>query len=207
MWYPAKVTAPPASEPVTSAEVKKQCGIASADTSYDAMITRMIASERGYVERYCSIKVVTQAVDVTCDGFCDFARFPVAPLQSISSIAYVDAVGQPQTLSSAVYQLREDGLQPEIERKHGQVWPAIQSGSRITVTAIVGFAAVPEQISTAILLRIGRLFSLSKADPALRKRVVEGVGSREWDQSGAAEAGINRAVADLLEDFRCWPLS
>ena len=98
---------------------------------------------------------------VKCDSFTDFALFPVVPLSSVSSIAYVDSAGAGQTLSTDVYEVRSDGLTASITLKYGQSWPSIQSGSRITVTAIAG-GDVPEAVKQALLL-IGHWFSNREA--------------------------------------------
>ena len=207
MWYPETVTAAAASEPVTAAQVKQQCGIATSDTSYDDMITRMIASGRGFVEKYCAIRVVTQTVTIKCDEFADFARLPVAPIQSVSSIAYIDADGATQTLSNTVYEVRTDGMVTSIVLKFAQVWPVIQTGSRITVTAVVGWTSVPQEIVSGILLWIGRFFYHSKSDPMLKRDQVEGLGMKEWDTTGMIDKASEKALSDLLENYRCWPLA
>lgn len=204
MWYPAVVTEQPAAEPVTPDEVKQQCGIASSNASYDAMIARLIATERGFVERYCGIKLVTQTVAVRCDSFRDFANLTVAPVQSIASIGYVDGDGVAQTVPASVFELRADDLVGSIVLKPGQSWPAIQFGSRITVSAVVGYAAVPAEIKSAILLRIGKQFAAARVDPGLKKEVVEGIGSKEWDTAGEWSASLDAVSADLLSNFRCW---
>jgi uncharacterized phiE125 gp8 family phage protein len=208
MWYPESVSVAASSEPVTATQVKQQCGISSGDTTYDALITRMIASERAFVEKYCGIRIVTQTVIAKCDGFCDFGRLPFGPVQSISSVSYVDTDGADQTLATSVYETRADGLQALIVLKYNQSWPAIQPGSRIAVTAVVGWATVPSDLQSAILLRIGRLFFSSKGtDQLLRRDQVEGLGSKEWDTTGARDSALDKAIADLLENYRCWPLA
>lgn len=204
MWYPAVVTEQPATEPVTPDEVKQQCGIASSNASYDAMIARLIKTERGFVERHCGIKLVTQTVAAKCDRFLDFSTLPIAPVQSIASIGYADSEGAPQTLSASVYELRADDLVGRIVLKPGQSWPAIQLGSRITVSAVVGYTTVPPEIVSAILMRIGKQFAASRPDPLLKKEVVEGIGSKEWDTAGAWDTSLDGMTADLLSNFRCW---
>jgi uncharacterized phiE125 gp8 family phage protein len=207
MWYPATVTVAPASEPVTAAQVKQQCGIATADTSYDDMITRMILAERGFVERYCDIKIVTQTVSMKCDSFSEFKRLPVSPIQSVTSISYVDVDGVTQALDAAVYEARLEGLAPSIVLKYNQVWPTTQVGSRITIIAVAGYATVPSELVSAMLLRIGRLFVFGGPSQMVRKRVVEGVGSVEIEATGALDKSLNDTVASLLENFRSWALA
>lgn len=155
MWYPATVTVA-ATEPVTAQEVKRQSYIDHDDDN--DILTRLIATARDHAERYCGARFGTQTVTVKCDGFADMARLPEAPVQSITSIAYVDTAGTTQTLSTDVYELRSDGLDASIALKYNQTWPAIQPGSRITVTAVVGYADTPPAVKHAMILFIASAF-------------------------------------------------
>ncbi len=112
------------------------------------------AAARSHVEAYCGTRLASQTVSIKCDGFSDFVRLSESPVQSVSSVSYVDASGATQTLSADVYELRSDGLEAAIVLKYGQAWPSIRQGSRITVTVVVGYAAVPPAIVHAMLLRI-----------------------------------------------------
>jgi hypothetical protein len=76
----------------------------------------------------------------------------------VTSIEYVNTAGTTQTLSTDVYELRAEGIEAAIVRKYNQVWPAIRPGSRITLTAVVGYATVPDDVKHAMLLLIGALF-------------------------------------------------
>lgn len=152
MWYPATITVAAAAEPVTSTEVKAWTEIDFTDD--DTIITLLIAGARAFVEKYCGVRMASQTVSVKCDSFDDMARFPEGPVTSITSITYVDAAGASQTLSTDIYELRADGIEAAIVLKYGQVWPAIQVGSRITVVAVVGHATVPANVKLAILLYI-----------------------------------------------------
>jgi uncharacterized phiE125 gp8 family phage protein len=93
-------------------------------------------------------------VALKCDSFEDFSKLPEAPVTAIASITYVDPEGATQTLAETVYEARLDGIEPHIVLKYNQTWPAIQPGSRITVTATVGYATAPEEIIHAIHLMI-----------------------------------------------------
>lgn len=152
MWYPATITVAAAAEPVSATEVKAQTEIDFTDD--DSLITILIAGARGFAEKYCGSRFASQTVAVKCDCFADMARFPEAPVTSISSISYVDTDGATQTLATSVYELRADGLEVSIALKYNQTWPAIQPGSRITVTAVVGYATAPDDVKRAMLLYI-----------------------------------------------------
>jgi uncharacterized phiE125 gp8 family phage protein len=195
----------PTSEPVTLAQASKQC-VGSDLVSDKALLLRLISSERSFVEKYCGIKIMTQTLSLKCDSFSNFERVPAAPVQSITSIAYVDVYGAAQTLDSSVYEVRTDGMDAAIVLNFGQSWPAIQKGSRIAVPLVAGFPDIstePDLVS-AILLRIGNGFHLSKRDPTLRLESLEGVIRRDWDNTGAMDTVFRQAVADLLENYRCW---
>jgi len=153
MWYPASVTVAAASAPVTADDVKLRLRIDAADDASDVAL--MIASATGHVEKYCNTRLATQTVVMKCDAFSDFAYLPEAPVQSVTGITYVDTDGATQTLATSVYEMRADGLEAAIVLKHGQSWPATQQSSRISVTAVVGYAAVPDAVKHAILLLIG----------------------------------------------------
>lgn len=181
-WYPHTVTVAPASEPVTLGEAKAQCRVDGTDS--DTLLAAQIAAARSYVEDYCGRALVARTVTVKCDSFDDFAVFPVVPLSSVTSVSYVDSAGASQTLSADVYEVRSDGLTASVALKHGQSWPSIQSGSRITVTAVVG-GVVPEAVKQALLLLIGHFFS-----------------NREAVSVGATVAETPIAVSALLANHR-----
>lgn len=154
MWYPAKVTTPP-TEPVSVEEAKRQCNCFHDDD--DAYFEGLIASARDHVERYLGTPVAEQTVEVKCDSFADFTRLSVAPV-SDADVAYIDASGQDQTMADSVLELRADGLEASIVLKYGQTWPAIQIGSRIVVTAVVGYEEIPPSIKHAMLLWISEAY-------------------------------------------------
>lgn len=158
MWYPAKVTEAPATLPVTVDEVKLRLRIDAADDAAD--VSLLIASATDHVEKYCNTPLVSRTVEVKCDSFADMAYLPVAPVSAVTSIVYVDTAGVEQTLHDTVYDLRGDGLSAMIVPKLGQVWPAVQSGSRITLTATVGYAEVPAAVKHAILLFIADAYAV-----------------------------------------------
>ncbi len=164
MWYPAVITTPPAAEPVTLTDAKAHVVIDHDDD--DTLISRLIASSRSHVEAYCNTIVAEQIVDVCCDRFGELARLPVAPVQEIETIKYVDADGAEQALPETIYELRAEGLEAAIVLKAGQRWPTIRSGSRITVSALVGYEDVPPAIQHAMLLWIANAYATRGSAPS-----------------------------------------
>lgn len=151
MWYPAKVTDEP-DEPITLAEAKAQCRVDTGDD--DGQLQDLIAAARDHIEKYCNIRLAEQTVEVKCDSFSDMERLPVAPALSVTSIEYRDTIGAARLLSTDVYEERFDDLEAAIVLQYGQRWPAIQPGSRITLTAVVGYETLPAAVKVAMLMFI-----------------------------------------------------
>lgn len=163
MWYPATV-ATPSPEPITATQCKLQLQIDDSDTGWDSLLAIYIPAAREFVENWTAARIASRSgVTLRCDSFDDFARLAEGPVSSVASITYVDVDGATQTLSSSVYEVRADGLETAIVLKPNQGWPATQPGSRITVTATIGFATVPPMALAAMLLLIGQWFANREA--------------------------------------------
>ncbi|MGR9420656.1 head-tail connector protein [Rhizobium leguminosarum] len=140
------------SEPVSVADAKKQCVVLHDDD--DSLFDALISAARDYVERYCNTPIATQTIEVKCDSFCDFDRLPVAPVQSVTSITYVATDGTAATVDAGDTEQRCDGFEASIVPAYGRQWPFPRNGSRITLTAVVGYATLPPSIKHAMLLWI-----------------------------------------------------
>lgn len=164
-WYPAIVTVAATSEPVSLAEARSQCRIDSVDTTYDADLTQMIAAARAYCERRCNSRFAEQTIEAYCNDFGDLARLPESPVGAVSSITYVDTDGTEQTVSTDVYEERFEGLDAAIVLKYGQVWPSRRTGSRIKLTATVGYETAPDDVKQAMLLLVNDMFERRTLEP------------------------------------------
>lgn len=176
MWYSPVVTVAAAAEPVSMETARDHLNIESADAAFfDAKVARCVAAARAHAEAYCGVRFAAQTVTMKCDGFDDLAHLPVAPVGSVSSIAYIDTAGASQVLSADVYELRSEGLDAAIVLKYGQAWPSIRTGSRITVTAVVGYAAPPDDAAAAILLMAATLFREAENVAAIDMGIYDGL--------------------------------
>lgn len=167
MWYAPTVTTPPASdaEPITVDMVKAQCRIDADDDS--ALVQRLCKAARAHVEKRTGTTLPVQTIDAKCDNFCDLERPPFAPISSVASVKYFDTDNTEQTLSTDIYELRQlDAITPSIVLKYGQVWPTRRFGSLITVRAVVGFAAVPDDLAHAMLTLISHWYDNRGDDAA-----------------------------------------
>jgi uncharacterized phiE125 gp8 family phage protein len=169
MWLPVTVTVAPASEPITLAQAKEQVRVID-DTSQDDLLNSYIVAARTHVEAVTGTKLVSQTVVMKADCWDDLANLPTGPIQSISSITYVDTAGDTQTLATSVYETRLDGIAPSIVLKYAQTWPSIRSGSLITVTGVAGYVAVPSSVLHAIKLLVADWFA-ERADANIGRTV------------------------------------
>ena len=160
MWRPVVVTVAPAAEPLTTADAKAHIRVDHTDD--DAVIGSIAAAARAHVEARTATRLYTQTVNFKTDDWADMASLPICPVQSISSISYVDIAGDVITLPTTVYETRLDLLEPSIVLKYSQAWPAIRMGSLITVTAVVGYGgagAQPPEVIHAIKLLVGDMYA------------------------------------------------
>lgn len=159
-WYPAVVSEEAAVEPLSLDAAKRQCKVDGADSDGD--LTDYIAAARANVEAMTGTRLITQTLDLYCDGFDDLSRLPVAPVQSITEITYVDGDGATQTLDPAIYEARLFGLSPKILLAYGRAWPTTREGSLVTVTAVVGYGDagedVPQDVAHALKLLVSQWF-------------------------------------------------
>jgi len=170
MWYPAKITEAASSDAISIEEVKAQAIVEQSDD--DTLLQRLIKVGQDHVERYCGLRFAKQTIEAKCDSFANLCRLPEAPTVSITSIGYVDRDGNGQTVASSVYEERLEGLEPSIVLKYGQAWPAIQIGSRITLTAVVGYETAPAAVKHAMLMLIATWY-------ARRENVITGSSTVE----------------------------
>jgi uncharacterized phiE125 gp8 family phage protein len=188
MWTAPVVTVAAASEPIdtVSAVEHLRAQGAGAETEID----RLVAVARAYVESHTGTRLITQTLALRCDEWADLDSLPVAPVQSITSISYVDTDGATQTLAGSVYEARLYGLAPSIVLKFDQIWPTIRMGTLITVTAVVGYGAaanVPPDLIHALKLLLGDFYQFRETAQA--------------DQSGSAYP-VAAPVSAILTNHR-----
>jgi len=155
------VTSAPAVEPLTLAEAKLHLRYESTDE--DDRITSLIKAARIHAEMFTGKAMITQTFTWKLDGFPTYFRVPRSPLQSVTSIAYLDANNASQTLASSVYSVDTYSVQPRIVLAFNQVWPVTYDAiDCVTVTFVAGYGAsgssVPETLRQAMLLLIGHWF-------------------------------------------------
>ena len=164
----------------------------------DSLITALIAAATGRLDGRDGVlnrALLTQTWALRLPGFpVEHREFvgrvpyfgnpialPLPPVQSITSIQYVDGQGNTHTLAADQYQLVKDNCEPLIYPSYGNNWPTTRDQpDAVTVTFVAGYGAaasnVPTPIKQAALLMIGHWFTN-------RESVTTGVQAFEVPQS------------------------
>lgn len=193
------LTTPPAAEPLALAFTKNAIRVDSDLTADDALITQHIVAARQEAEEALEASIVTQTWTATYDGF-PWWREPLplerGPVQSITSISYVDPSGNTQTLSSALYFLENLRKSDNVRLVANQYWPATaHAANAVTVVYVCGYGLptdspvkIPAAIVDAMLLRVSDLYRNRDAQIIERAAAVQ-----------------NQAFSDLLDRFQRTP--
>ena len=164
MWRAPVIVTAPAAEPLSLADAKAHLRVDGEDE--DGLIGAQIEAARAYVEAMTGVCLVERTLTLRADSWTDLAAPPVAPLTAVASITYTDAAGDEQTLSTDVYALRLEGLDPGIVLKFGQVWPAIQQGSHIEIEVTAGYGEatdVPQAVVQALKLVVADFYTFRES--------------------------------------------
>lgn len=159
------VTAP-TDLPINLGQAKAQLRITASDE--DALILGYIRAAVANLDGRDGTlgrALCTQTWELALDKFpaVDFIRLPLPPIQSITSVKYVDGDGVQQTFSSANYNLTADkGVSPMVRLAYGQSWPATRNQpDAVTVRYVAGYGAmndVPETVRQALLLMVAHFY-------------------------------------------------
>ncbi|MET0154747.1 MAG: head-tail connector protein [Rickettsiales bacterium] len=163
------------------------------NTTEDPYLLALIATARAMAEAILSRKLVTQTLELTLDGFpCGAIGLRRPPVQSVESVAYIDANGTERTLSPDIYDVSLHREIPEIRLKDGEAWPETANAPEcVTVRFVAGYgdspADVPYPIRQAILLVVGHLYE-----------------NREDVSFGAQAAELPKGAGHLLSPYKIW---
>ena len=163
------VTAP-ASEPVVLSEMKSHLRVDLADD--DALITGLISAAREYVEGAARRALVTQTWRLSLPGWPedDEIGLPRPPLQSVSSLVYVDVDGAQTTWPSSNYIVDIDSQPGRLVLAPNISWPSVTlypvNPVQITFVAGYGSGLVPTHYLQAIRLLVGHWYENREATDA-----------------------------------------
>lgn len=154
-----KVISVPASEPITLSEAKNYLKVEDSYTDDDTLITAIITSVRQYIETYLTTALITQTIEEKWD-YIDVRNYQVRqnfnlgvnPVQSVTSITYIDTDGDSQTWSASEYVVDTHRQVARIGIKNGYTWPSIQDEiNALTVTYVAGYGDAGSDVPGNIL--------------------------------------------------------
>jgi uncharacterized phiE125 gp8 family phage protein len=160
------VITPATSEPLTTAEVKNFLRVDSSDE--DTLIGVLITAARSMAEAYTRRILMTTTIEEFFDGFPDYRNpkdkdilyLSRGPIQSITSVKYVDTLGDEQTVSSENY--RTDLVSEPARISSDNGWTATKDTvNAVVVRYLCGYSSssdVPAPIRQAMLLIIGEMY-------------------------------------------------
>lgn len=157
----SKVTSGPNVEPVSLTEAKAHLRVDHSNEN--DLITILIQVAREMAEQITNRSIITQTRVIKLDNFpCfDTLRLTHGPVQSITSVAYVDEDEASQTLAASAYYTDLDSDIARIVVKNS--WPGTNDQpNAVTVTYVAGYgdtsSDVPQPIKQAMLLILGHLY-------------------------------------------------
>lgn len=149
----------------TFGELQDHLRFIEAEDKADA--DRKVKAAIAWCEEHTGRSFLTCTRRVKLRGFpaCGPIRLDRPPWQSVTSITYLDAAGDEQTLATSVYGFSED--RGRIWLKNSQGWPVtLSQEDAVTVEYVSGWAsptAVPEDIKQAVLFLFGHNFANREA--------------------------------------------
>jgi uncharacterized phiE125 gp8 family phage protein len=152
-----KQTAAPSVEPVTTTNQKDWMRVDSSDE--DTLIGSLAAAARSYFEMSTNRQLITATWQYKITNFpADEIVLPISPVQSVTSITYVDNADATQTWASANYVVDTSNLPCRIRRAANKDYPSDSRGEPydIIITFVAGYgdasSDVPDGALTAIKL-------------------------------------------------------
>lgn len=140
----------------------------------DALVRALILSATQNIEAQYGLALLEQTVVQTHNAFPASSDTPmllrIAPLLSVTSIAYIDAAGATQTWNASQYTSGRFNNTAFIVPKIGYSWPSglAKMPNAVTITYDAGYGTksenIPEPIKQAILLNVGWLYE-NREDP------------------------------------------
>lgn len=185
-----KIITQPTYEPLTLAEVAEYLRLDDSPSDSDT-VEALITASRQYLENYLSRYIATQTVELALTGFQDEIEL-TAPVQSVTSIKYLDTNGTEQTLSSTQYLVDTYSEPCVIRPAYNVAYPETYAvANNVKIRYVTGYTTggspdnypLPKPLKFAMLLIIGDLYANR-----------EGQGEKAYQ--------INPTVENLLQFYR-----
>lgn len=158
IWSRLVRTVAPAAPVITLVQAKAHLRVDFADD--DDLITELVEVATAFIEgpNGIGIALMPQTWRLSLDWFpYPEIVIPLGPVTAISSIAYTDSAGAPQSI--ATWRVDLDSNPCRIWPARDTSWPLIMwEPGAIKVTFVCGYATVPSDLKAAVKLIVGHLY-------------------------------------------------
>lgn len=158
-----KIKTPPTVEPITLADAKLHLKVEEDVTEDDTLIASQIKAARIAAENFTMRQFITATYELFLDKFPTVINVPRPPLQSVTSIKYIDTDGAEQTLNASVYTVDTVSMAGRIVLAFEQSWPQTRAQIQaVTVEYKAGYGDAPADVLDDIIagmkLHLGHLY-------------------------------------------------
>ena len=165
-------TAAPSVAPVTTTSQKEWMRVDTSDE--DSLIGNLAAASRAYVEMSTNRQMITATWQYKFSSFPSSGDIvlPISPLQSVTSITYVDTNDDTQTWSSALYTVDTASDVGRVRPIYNEDYPESRGYAQdVIVTFVAGYgdaaSDVPDTALTAIKLLASNGFENRESNAAV----------------------------------------
>jgi uncharacterized phiE125 gp8 family phage protein len=159
-----KLITGPAAEPLTVADTITKLHLRVDSADEDSLLPVYISAARRMLEQETSRRLITQTWTLYLDEFPDEEiDLQIGPVQSVSSVKYVDEAGVQQTVSPLDYALDTVTSPGWVLPTLGKTWPSTRAvANAVEVTFVCGYgatgASVPEDLILWMLLHVSHWY-------------------------------------------------
>ena len=153
-----KVITPP-TQVITLADLREHLRVEEVAPAQDALIIAQLDAARDYAQHYTGAAIGSQTIEIALDCFPENGiLLAPGPVNSITSIKYIDGTGAEQTIANTQYTLDDYGIKHWALPKAGTSWPTpLDAANSVKVRYVAG-TLVPA-VRSALLLLVGELFA------------------------------------------------
>lgn len=167
-WNNLTRTVPPADPLISLDDAKAHVGASDYD-EVDELLTELVEAATDFIEGPSGVgrAMVTQEWRATLDHLPSSFSIPLGPVQSITSITYVDQAGETQTIPPADYHTDFDRHPALVAFFKPRPTDVANVPGAVKVTFVAGYgepADVPAKVRHAARLLIGSWFKNREAD-------------------------------------------
>jgi len=152
----------PATEPIALEEMKDHLRVVTDDE--DGYIFDLISVARDKIEEYLSLQMVTATWELTQSTFGDPIELPRWPLQSLTSIKYLDENNVEQPLASTIYEEVTNIYPGRVRLQYQQFWPNhLCHDDAVRIRYVAGYGqpeAVPPRAKHAIKMLAAHYYAI-----------------------------------------------